>query len=146
LALLAERFEELGAVAAVVLSDRIACLKNGIVANVVVPHPEYVRFAAHYGFRPDFFEGGDPESKAVVENLVGYAQRELVVPEDNFGGNAAEGNRQAKLWGTEVNGRLHSETQAAPARCASSKSVNWMRPLPSGGRGLGRRPRGGVGL
>ena len=46
LALLAECFEELGAVAAVVLSDRMACLKNGIVANVVVPHPEYVRFAA----------------------------------------------------------------------------------------------------
>ena len=130
LGLLAECFEELGAVTAVVLSDRMACLKNGVVANVVVPHPDYVRFAAHYGFRPDFCEGGDPESKGVVENLVGYAQRDLVVPENNFGGNIAEGNRQAKLWGIEVNGRLHSETQAVPAeRLEQERQL--MRPLPS---------------
>ena len=130
LGLLAECFEELGAVTAVVLSDRMACLKNGIVANVVVPHPEYVRFAAHYGFRPDFCEGGDPESKGVVENLVGYAQRDLVVPEHNFGGNIALGNRQAKLWEIEVNARLHSETQAVPAeRLEQERQL--MRPLPS---------------
>ena len=130
LGLLAECFEELGAVTAVVLSDRMACLKNGVVANVVVPHPDYVRFAAHYGFRPDFCEAADPESKGVVENLVGYAQRDLVVPENNFGGNIAEGNRQGKLWGIEVNGRLHSETQAVPAE-RLEKERQLMRPLPS---------------
>jgi hypothetical protein len=63
LALLAECFAELGGVPAVVLSDRMGCLKAGVVANVVVPHPEYVRFATFYGFRPDFCEGADPESK-----------------------------------------------------------------------------------
>jgi len=129
LGLLAECFEEVGAVAAVVLSDRMGCLKNGIVANVVVPHPDYVRFAAHYGFRPDFCEGGDPESKGVVENLVGYARRDLVVPND-FGGNLGEANRQAKLWGIEVNGRIHSEIQAVPAeRLVEERAL--MRPLPS---------------
>jgi len=46
----------LGAVPAVVLSDRMGCLKNGIVANLVVPHPDYLRFAAHFGFRPDYCE------------------------------------------------------------------------------------------
>jgi transposase len=40
LGLLAECCEELGAVPAVVLTDRMGCLKNGVVANVVVPHPE----------------------------------------------------------------------------------------------------------
>jgi hypothetical protein len=35
-------FEEMGAVSAVLLSDRMACLKNGIVANVMVAHPDYV--------------------------------------------------------------------------------------------------------
>jgi transposase len=80
LRLLAECFEELGGVPAVVLADRMACLRAGIVANVVVPHPEYVRFASHFGFRPDFCESHDPESKGVVENLVGYAKRDLVIP------------------------------------------------------------------
>jgi transposase len=130
LGLIAECLDELGAVPAVVLSDRMACLKNGVVANLVVPHPEYVRFAAHYGFRPDFCEAQDPESKGVVENLVGYAQRDLVVPEDNFGGHIDEANRQAKLWGIEVNSRVHSETQAVPnARLETERPL--MRPLPS---------------
>lgn len=68
---LAECFEELGGGPAVVLSDRMGCLIAGVVANVVVPHPDYVRFATHYGFRPDFCEAADPESKGVVEALVG---------------------------------------------------------------------------
>lgn len=129
LALLAECFEELGAVPAKVLSDRMGCLKNGVVANVVVPHPEYLRFAAHYGFSPDFCEAMDPESKGVVENLVGYAKSDLVIPADAWGGRVAEGNRAARLWGIEVNGRLHSETQALPdTRLAEERPL--MRPLP----------------
>ena len=51
LALLAECFKELGGVPKVVLADRMGCLKGGVVANKVVPTSDYVRFAAHYGFR-----------------------------------------------------------------------------------------------
>ena len=80
LRLLAECFEVLGGVPKVVLADRMGCLKATTVANVVVPTPDYVRFATHYGFRPDFCEAADPESKGMVENLVGYAKSDLVVP------------------------------------------------------------------
>jgi transposase len=69
-----------GGVPAAVLTDRMACLQAGIVADVVVPHPEYVAFAARYGFRPDLCAGADPESKGVVEHLCGYVQRDLLVP------------------------------------------------------------------
>ena len=48
LAMLAECFEVLGGVPGTVLADRMGCLKGGVVANVVVPAPEYVRFAGHY--------------------------------------------------------------------------------------------------
>jgi len=68
LALLAECFEVLGGVPGKVLADRMGCLKGGVVANVVVPTAEYVRFAAHYGFRPDFCEAADPESKQPVSH------------------------------------------------------------------------------
>ena len=80
LALLAECFEELGGVPEVVLTDRMGCLKAGVVANVVVPHPEYVAFATRFGFRPDFCEAADPESKGLVEHLCGYVQTDLIVP------------------------------------------------------------------
>jgi transposase len=46
-ALLAECFETLGGVPKLVLADRMGCLKSGVVANVVVPTPDYVRFATH---------------------------------------------------------------------------------------------------
>jgi transposase len=81
LALLGDCFEVLGGVPRVVLADRMGCLKAGVVANVVVPTAEYVRFATHYGFRPDFCEGHDPESKGMVEHLVGNAKRDLVIPQ-----------------------------------------------------------------
>lgn len=46
--LLADCFEEAGGVPQVVLGDRMGCLRSGVVANVVVPTADYVRFATHY--------------------------------------------------------------------------------------------------
>src|SRR5262249_10602934 len=110
----------------------MGCLKGGTVANVVVPHPEYVRFAAQYGFRPDFCEAADPESKGVVEALVGYAQRDLIVPALTEGGWAdlAAANVAARSRGTEVNGRIHSEIAAVPVERLVVERER-LRPLPS---------------
>lgn len=129
LRLLAECFEDLGGVPAVVLADRMACLKASVVANVVVPHPDYVRFATHFGFRPDFCEAADPESKGVVEHLVGYAKSDLVVPAGNWS-SLEEANEAAEAWCVEVNARVHSEIAAVPAqRLVTEREV--LRPLPS---------------
>jgi Integrase core domain len=114
LAMLAECFEELGGVPKVVLADRMGCLKGGVVANKVVPTADYVRFAAHYSFRPDWCEAADPESKGIVENLVGYAKRDLIVPQAPFTGLAVA-NAAARQWCAEVNGVAHSEICAVPA-------------------------------
>lgn len=118
LALLAECFEELGGVPKLVLADRMACLKGNVVANLVVPAPDYVRFAAHYRFRPDFCHAADPESKGIVENLVGYAKDDLLVPleleDDAWSGGYAGLNERARAWCVEVNGRRHSEIHAVP--------------------------------
>lgn len=129
LRLLAQCFEDLGGVPAVVLADRMACLKASVVANVVVPHPDYVRFATHFGFRPDFCEAADPESKGVVEHLVGYAKTDLVVPAGGWS-SLHEANEAARSWCSEVNARVHSEIAAVPAeRLLSEREV--LRPLPS---------------
>jgi transposase len=114
LAMLAECFEVLGGVPGKVLADRMGCLKGGVVANIVVPTPAYVRLALHYGFRPDFCEGHDPESKGIVENLVGYAKSDLVVPAELVGADLVAANQGARAWCEEVNGRRHSEICAVP--------------------------------
>ncbi|WP_154675142.1 IS21 family transposase [Parafrankia elaeagni] len=113
-ALLAECFETLGGVPKTVLADRMGCLKGGVVANVVVPSPGYVRFAAHFRFRPDFCEAADPESKGIVENLVGYAKRDLMIPGMPFTDLTAA-NQAATRWCAEVNAAVHSEIAAVPA-------------------------------
>ena len=129
LAMLAECFEALGGVPGKVLADRMGCLKGGVVANVVVPTAEYVRFASHYGFRPDFCEAADPESKGIVENLVGYAKADLMVPQAPFGDLAAA-NAAAAAWCAEVNGAVHSEICAVPAeRLLTEREL--LGPLPS---------------
>jgi hypothetical protein len=99
---------------------------------VVVPHPEYVRFAARYGFRPDFCEGADPESKGVVEALVGYAQRDLIVPAVAAGGwpDLGAANAAARAWCAEVNARVHTEIMAVPVERLAIERER-LRPLPS---------------
>jgi transposase len=129
LRLLAECFEVLGGVPAVVLADRMGCLKGGVVANVVVPAPGYLAVARHFGFRPDFCEAADPESKGLVEALVGYAKRDLVVGCGPFA-DIASASAAAMAWCDEVNGRVHGETSAVPTeRLAVERTL--MRPLPS---------------
>ena len=121
--MLAECFEVLGGVPKVVLADRMGCLKGGVVANRVVPTPEYVRFATHYRFRPDFCEAADPASKGIVENLVGYGKSDLLRPlllehAGRCGDESAAAatvladltaaNNRARQWCLEVNATEHS--------------------------------------
>jgi transposase len=119
LALLAECFDHLGGVPGVVLADRMGCLKGGVVANTVVPTAQYVRFASHHGFRPDFCEAADPESKGIVENLVGYAKTDLMIPGVDGSGDPftdlGAANTAAATWCVQVNAVMHSEICAVPA-------------------------------
>jgi transposase len=131
LALLAECLETLGGVPAVVLTDRMASLRGQIVANQVVPNGAYVRFATHYGFRPDWCEAGDPQSKGIVEHLAGYAQTDLLIPNvEGWGDDLRVANATARGWCDEVNSVTHSEIAAIPAvRLGTEREV--LRPLPS---------------
>jgi transposase len=136
LALIAETLAAIGGVPARVLADRMACLKGGVVADVVVPTPDYVRLASHYGFAPDFCHANDPQSKGIVENLCGYAQRDLAVPlltDAALTGAPVDigtANIAAAAWCVEVNLAAHSEICAVPDdRLIAEREV--LQPLPS---------------
>jgi transposase len=127
---LAACFDELGGVPKTVLSDRMGCLKGGTVAGVVVPTPAYVRFANHYGFVPDFCEGHDPQSKGIVENLVGYVKSDLMIPAELTAGDLVAANQAAVVWRNEVNDAVHTEIAAVPAeRLEIEREL--LSPLPS---------------
>jgi len=147
LRLLAECFEVLGGVPSMVLADRMGCLKGGVVANRVIPTPEYVRFATHYRFRPDFCEAADPESKGIVENLVSYAKSDLLIPLQVLVDRGGDGpvtvdaaNAAAIAWCAEVNAAVHSQIMAVPTeRLQAEREV--LTALPSMGLRIGPAPR-----
>ena len=123
-------FEQLGGVPRTVLTDRMGCLKGGTVAGVVVPTPAYVRFANHYGFAPDFCEAHDPQSKGIVENLVGYVKSDLMIPAELTVTDLAGANTAGVVWCDEVNTVVHSEIVAIPAvRLVTEREL--LGPLPS---------------
>ncbi len=111
---LAECFEYIGGVPKTALTDRMGCLKGGTVAGLVIPTPAYVRFCAHYRIQPDFCEGADPESKGLVENLVGYVKSDLMIPQELVVTDLATANAKRWLWLDEVNRVEHSEICAIP--------------------------------
>ena len=127
--MLAECFEVLGGVPKTVLADRMGCLKAGVVANVVVPTADYVRFAAHYRVRPDFCQAADPESKGIVENLVGDAKRDLIVPAAPVVSDLLAANRSAAGWCAEVNAAVHSDLAVPAQRLEQEREL--LGPLPS---------------
>lgn len=145
LALLAECFETLGGVPKVVLADRMGCLKGGVVANVVIPSPDYIRFASHYRFRPDFCEAKDPESKGIVEALVNYSKSDLMVPLGVIARrfidatDLAEANASAEVWCAEVNSAVHSEIVAVPLERLAGTELELLGALPSLRPSIGRR-------
>lgn len=157
LAMLAECFEVLGGVPKVVLADRMGCLKGGVVANRVVPTGEYVRFATHYRYRPDFCEGYDPQSKGIVENLVGYGKDDLLGPllldyaleagtaidesvvVSRVLGDLPAANAHAAAWCAEVNAAVHSQICAVPA-VRLERERELLTPLPSLRPSIGPAP------
>jgi hypothetical protein len=75
-------------------------------------------------------------SKGIVENLVGYAKSDLMVPQAPFDDLAAA-NARAVAWCAEVNGAVHSEICAVPAeRLVIEREL--LAPLPSLRAGTGR--------
>ena len=137
MAALAKCFETMGAVPKTALTDRMGCLKGGTVAGLVIPTPAYVRFCTHYGFAPDFCEGGDPESKGLVENLVGYVKSDLMIPEALTVSDLATANAKGEAWCEDVNAAVHSEICAIPAE-RLEKERELMGELPSLRPGIGK--------
>jgi transposase len=133
---LAEAFAAAGGVPEKTLTDRMGCLKGGVVANLVIPTEAFLGFAAHYRFTPDWCEASDPQSKGVVEHLCGYAQRDLGVPmltEARLAGrivSVPEANAAAVAWCAQVNAAVHSETCAVPDQRLGQEVV-LLTPLPS---------------
>jgi transposase len=116
MAALAQCMETIDGVPKTLLTDRMGCLKGGTVAGLVIPTPAYVRFVTHYGTRPDFCEGADPESKGIVEALVAYVKSDLMIPEELSVSDLAGANAKGRAWCAEVNAQVHSEIAAIPAQ------------------------------
>ena len=119
LRLLAECIEDLGAVPHVVLSDRMGCLRAQTVANVVVPHPDYVRFATHFGFRPDSARPLTPSPK-------GSSKRSSATPSPISSCRPRTGMTATMRTSTHQRGAKKS-TRGCTRRSVQSRPNGWSR-------------------
>jgi transposase len=112
LGLLAECFEVFGGVPKTVLADRMGSLKAGVVADVVVPTADYVRFATHVGFRPWF------APDFAIEILVGIRQHRAGSPTDRGGSDHV----RVQSWGPTVRAGVRSGSCPSPRSTRSGCS------------------------
>ena len=76
----------------------------------------------------------DPESKGIVEDLVGYAKYDLMVPLGAVGEQVTDlvsANEAAITWCQEVNGSRHAEIAAVPTDRLAQTEASLLAPLPS---------------
>ena len=137
--MLARCFEALGGVPKVVLADRMGCLKGGVVANIVVPTPAYVRFASSLWLPAGLLQAATTLSpKGSSKHLVGYAKLDLVVPQ---GLARASWPRPTRRPGPGARRSTPGRTPR-PAPCPASASTPngpCSAPLPSLRPSFGRR-------
>jgi len=100
-----------------------------------------VRFAAHHGFRPTSARPPTTQSKGIVENLVGYAKTDLMIPAPaGPATRSLTSGRRTPLPRCGVsrsNAAVHAEICAVPAeRLLVEREL--LAPLPSLRAGIGR--------
>lgn len=111
-----------------IVYDNTKTVVSERVGTIIRFHPDFLRFAAAYGFKPRACWLNDPESKGKVESSVKYVRR------DFFYGTAFTDlddlNRQAKAWMDEVaNRRVCEATGRVPFEVLDEERP-FLLPLP----------------
>jgi hypothetical protein len=108
-----------GGVPVYALTDNEKTVTVEHVAGVPARHPEIVAVGRHYGMTVHTCVPYDPETKGGSESTVKIAKADLVPAEANLleaYGSFAELARACREFCEVVNGRVHRETCAVPAR------------------------------
>ena len=106
--------QDLGGVPQTLLFDnaKTTVLHHPIQQEVTF-HPEFLRFARHYGFRPRACRVRRPQTKGKVERTIGYLHRSFFYARQF--GDLDDLNTQCREWLSEVaNLRVHGTTGEIP--------------------------------
>lgn len=96
-----------------IVYDNTKTVVSERVGSVIRFHPDFLRFAAAYGFRPHACWLNDPESKGKVESSVGYVRRDFFYGTEFA--SCEDLNRQGRTWMDGVaNARVCEATGRAP--------------------------------
>jgi transposase len=130
IAALDRTFRLAGGAPTFVLTDNEKTVTDRHIAGIAVRNQVAVDVSRYYGVTIATCVPADPESKGIVEHLVGYAKSDLVVPQGLSAVDLPGANEAARVWCAEVNGLTHTEIVAVPAeRLVAERDV--LRALPS---------------
>ena len=94
----------------------------------VTENAEFLRFAAHWGFRPRACRPYRAKTKGKVERPIGYVRKSFAYGR-SFAGDA-DLNAQAEWWlGSVANVRIHGTTRERPAERFERDERHVLRPL-----------------
>src|ERR1700722_17836809 len=109
----------IGGAPAYLLTDNPRTVTVEHVAGIPVRHPDMVALGRHYGATVATCRPFDPESKGGTEATVKIAKADLVPAMANLLPDYAsfgELEADCQAWRERVNGRIHRESAAVPAR------------------------------
>ena len=98
----------------------------------LLENPEFLRFAAHWGFRIRACRPYRAQTKGKVERPVGYVRGNFVYGREFLGDADLEAQR--RVAGRTANARVHGTTQGGPARALRARRAR--RAAPAGGAAL----------
>ena len=128
---LEEAFRSFGGVPRELLFDQ---MKSVITADLrllggqLIVNEEFLRFAAHWGFRARACRAYRAQTKGKVERPIRYVRENFVYGRDFIGDAHLDAERSA--WLDRANGRLHATTKEVPRLRFERDERHVLQPLP----------------
>ena len=125
-------FAYFGGVPREVLFDQMRAVITAdlrLVGGQLMVNEEFLRFAAHYGFRPRACQPYRAQTKGKVERPIRYVRSNFVYGRD-FIGDEHLADELAR-WLERANGRVHATTREVPRERFERDEQALLRPLPT---------------
>ena len=121
-------FEAFGGAPRKLIVDNCRCAVRRHEEGRAVFNPAFRSFCAHYNVRPVACAPRTPNSKGIVERMVGFVKRNFLSA--NTFQSPEEANARLAEWVAKANARLHKALKDTPAHVFETSEKAALLPLP----------------
>ena len=122
-------FEAFGGAPRKLIVDNCKCAVLSHEEGHAVFNPAFKSFCAHYSVKPVACTPRTPNSKGIVERMVGFIKRNFLSV--NTFQSPEEANARLAEWVAQANGRVHKALKDTPAHVFETSEKAALLPLPA---------------